>query len=61
MLSLLAAEFRLAKRPVQHLVENFLGLNISLGMIAKLEGQTATVLEAVDAERNRSGAKSDVQ
>ena len=50
MLSLLAAEFRLAKRPVQHLVENFLGLNISLGMIAKLEGQTATVLEAVDAE-----------
>ena len=31
-------------------MENFLGLNISLGMIAKLEGQTATVLEAVDAE-----------
>ena len=50
MLSLLTAEFRLAKRPVQRLVHHFLGLDISLGMIAKLEGQTATVLEPVDAE-----------
>ena len=49
-LSLLAAQFRLAKRPVQHLAANFFGLDISLGMIAKLEGQTATVLEPVDAE-----------
>ncbi len=50
MLSLLAGEFRLAKRPVQRLVKNFLGLDISLGMIAKLERQTAIVLAPVDAE-----------
>ena len=50
MLSLLAAEFRLAKRPVQRLAKNFLGLNISLGMIAKLERQTAVVLGPVDEE-----------
>ena len=50
MLSLLAGEFRLAKRPAQRLVRNFLGLDISLGMIAKLERQTAIVLGPVDAE-----------
>lgn len=50
MLSLLAGEFRLAKRPVQRLVRNFFGLDISLGMIAKLERHTAIVLGPVDAE-----------
>ena len=50
LLSLFAAEFRLAKRPVQRLAQSALGLDISLGMISKLEGQTATVLEPVDAE-----------
>ncbi len=50
MLSPLAGEFRLAKRPVQRLVRNFPGLDISLGMIAKLERQTAIVLAPVDAE-----------
>ena len=50
LLSLFAAEFRLAKRPVQRLARSVLGLDISLGMISKLEGQTATVLEPVDAE-----------
>ena len=50
MLSLLAAEFRLARRPIQRLVRNFLGLDISLGMVAKLERQTALVLGPVDAE-----------
>ncbi len=50
MLSLLAAEFRLAKRPVRRLVRTFLGLDISLGMVAKLERQTALVLGPVDAE-----------
>ena len=50
MLSLLAAEFRLAKRPVQRLARTMLGLDISLGMVAKLERQTATVLGPVDAE-----------
>ena len=49
-LSLWAAEFRLAKRPVQRLARSAYGLDISLGMIAKLEGQTATVLEPVDTE-----------
>ena len=48
LLSLLAAEFRLAKRPVQRLAKNVLGLDLSLGMIAKLERQTATVLQPVD-------------
>ena len=50
MLSLLAAEFRLAKRPIQRLARTCLGLDISLGMVAKLERQTATALEPVDAE-----------
>ena len=50
LLSLFAAEFRLAKRPIQRLARSVLGLDISLGMISKLEGQTATVLEPVDAE-----------
>jgi len=50
MLSLFAGEFRLAKRPVQHLVKNFLGLDISLGMIAKHDRQTAIVLGPVDAQ-----------
>ena len=50
MLSLLAGEFRLSKRPVQRLVKDLMGLGISLGMISKLERQTATVLGPVDAE-----------
>ena len=49
-LSLLAGSFRLAKRPVQQLVKDLLGLDISLGMIAKLERQTAMVLEPVAAD-----------
>jgi transposase len=49
MLSLLAGEFRLAKRQVQHLARTLFGLDISLGMVAKLERQTATVLGPVDA------------
>ena len=50
LLSLLAAEFRLAKRPVQRLARNVLGLEISLGMVAKLERQTALILGPVDEE-----------
>ena len=50
LLSLLAAEFRLAKRPVQRLARTVLGLDISLGMVAKLERHTAVVLGPVDAE-----------
>ena len=49
-LSLLAAEFRLAKRPIPRLARTLLGLDIRLGMIAKLERQTAVVLGPVDEE-----------
>ena len=35
---------------MQRLVKNFLGLNISLGMVAKLERQPAIVLEPIDAQ-----------
>jgi transposase len=59
----LAAEFRLAKRPVQRLAKNVLGLDISLGMIAKLERLTATVLQPVDdalAQAVRSASHSHV-
>ena len=48
-LSLLTGE-RLAKRPVQRLAKDVLGLDISLGMVPKLEAHTAAVLEPVDAE-----------
>ncbi len=57
-LSLLAGEFRLAKRPVQRLVKNPLGLDISLGMIAKLERHTALVLEPTDTELARRGREA---
>ena len=63
MLSLLAAEFRLAKRPIQRLVRGFFGLDISLGMIAKLERRTALVLGPVDeqlAEAVRSAPASHI-
>ena len=63
MLSLLAAEFRLAKRPIRRLVRSFLGLDISLGMVAKLERQTALVLGPVDeqlAEAVRSAPASHI-
>ncbi len=49
-LSTLAAEFRLAKRPVRRPARALLGLDISLGMVAKPERHTAIVLEPVDAE-----------
>ena len=49
ILSLLAGE-RLAKRPIQRLARHVPGLDISLGMVSKLEAHTASVLEPVDAE-----------
>jgi transposase len=46
VLSVLVGAYRLGKRPAQQLVFDLLGLSISLGMIARLERQGATVLEA---------------
>ena len=63
MLSLLAGGFRLAKRPAQRLAKDFLGLDISLGMLGKLERQTATVLGPVDsalAEAVRAAPNSHI-
>ena len=50
LLSLRAGEFRLAKRPIQRRASTLLGLNISLGMVAKLERRTAIILGPVDEE-----------
>jgi hypothetical protein len=45
-----AGSYRLAKRPIQQLACDLFGLDISLGMISKLERQAAEVLEPVVAE-----------
>jgi hypothetical protein len=45
-----AGSYRLAKRPIQQLTAVLFGLDISLGMISKLERQAAAVLEPVVAE-----------
>ena len=50
ILSVLAGAYRLGKRPIRQLVFDLLGLSISLGMIARLERQGATELEAPVAE-----------
>ena len=50
VLGLMAGAFRLSQRPVQRLARDLLGLNISLGMIAKLQRRTAILLEPLDAE-----------
>jgi transposase len=46
VLSVLAGAYRLGKRPIRQLVDDLLGLSISTGMIARLERQGATELEA---------------
>jgi transposase len=46
----LAGSYRLAKRPIQRLASDLFGLNISLGMISKLERRAAEALEPVVAE-----------
>jgi transposase len=50
ILAMFAGSYRLAKRPIQHLASDLFGLDISLGMISKLERQAAEILEPVVAE-----------
>ena len=50
ILAMFAGSYRLAKRPIQQLASDLFGLDISLGMISKLERQAAAVLEPVVAE-----------
>ena len=45
ILSVLAGAYRLGKRPIRQLVSDLLGLSISIGMIARLERQSAAELE----------------
>jgi transposase len=45
-----AGSYRLAKRPIQQLASDLFGLDISLGMIPKLERQAAEILKPVVAE-----------
>src|SRR3954449_3788133 len=50
ILTMFAGSYRLAKRPIQQLASDLFGLDISLGMIPKLERRAAEVLEPVVAE-----------
>jgi transposase len=50
ILTMFAGEWRLAKRPIQRLATDLFGLDISVGMIPKLERQAAGVLGPVVAE-----------
>jgi transposase len=44
LVSLLSGAYRLGKRPIQQLLHDVCGLSISIGMICKLQRQTAEVL-----------------
>jgi transposase len=50
ILTMFAGSYRLAKRPIQQLASDLFGLDISLGMIPKLERQAAEILKPVVAE-----------
>src|SRR4051812_73530 len=50
ILAMFAGSYRLAKRSIQQLASDLFGLDVSLGMIPKLERQAAEVLEPVVAE-----------
>src|SRR5262245_37159189 len=50
ILTMFAGSYRLAKRPIQQLASDLFGLDISLGMIPKLERQAADILKPVVAE-----------
>src|SRR5262245_34568565 len=50
ILTMFAGSYRLAKRPIQQLASDLFGLDISLGMIPKLERRAAEVLGPVVAE-----------
>jgi transposase len=50
ILTMFAGTYRLAKRPIQQLASDLFGLDISLGMIPKLERKAAEILKPVVAE-----------
>jgi len=50
ILAMFAGSYRLAKRPIQQLASDLFGLDVSLGMISKLERRAAEALEPVVAE-----------
>src|SRR3954447_20217161 len=50
ILTMFAGSYRLAKRPIPQLASDLFGLDISLGMIPRLERRAAEVLEPVVAE-----------
>src|SRR5437763_1063373 len=50
ILTMFAGSYRLAKRPIQQLASDLFGLDISLGMIPKLERQAAEILKPVVTE-----------
>jgi transposase len=50
ILAMFAGSYRLAKRPIQQLASDLFGLDVSLGMISKLERRAAETLEPVVAE-----------
>jgi transposase len=50
ILTMFAGSYRLAKRPIQQLTSDLFGLDISLGMIPKLERRAAEILGPVVAE-----------
>jgi transposase len=58
-LSVLTGAYRLSKRQVVQLCSDLLGLTISLGMIAKLERITATVLEQPVSELAKAVKKAE--
>ncbi len=53
ILSVLAGGYRLGKRPIRRLAFDLLGLTISVGMICRLERQSADELEAPVEELRR--------
>ncbi len=64
ILSVLAGAYRLGKRPIQQLASDLFGLPISLGMIPRLERQSAAELESPVEElrehvRQAASAHSD--
>jgi transposase len=50
ILAMFAGSYRLAKRPIQQLASDLFGLDVSLGMISKLERRAAETLAPVVAE-----------
>jgi transposase len=60
VLSLLAGGYRLGQQPLQQVAHDLFGRSISLGMIAKLRRQTATVLERPGAELREHVRQAEV-